>query len=251
MRCRQPRPPKAHLGKTAMDLLEVRSLGFADAFEDRTVTTGAKRLRRARFEARSSLPISAACVVANGVRETLGSLLGEAVALRLFEPSIPAPQAWPTILRDARLYRLRGNVADAAIVLRTPDAVALAAALFGESRVAGPDRALSPIECDVWIGWSTRWRRTWPLFADAAKAVFVERVAEIRGFVTYFELSIEEPVVVSNRHRSFARSVAGGARRFRGRAPGRSQTHGGRLARLRKDRSRGRRATGSSGRSFR
>ena len=107
-----------------------------------------KAVRAARFETRSMLPISAACVVANGVRETLSSLLRVSVGVRLFEPSIPSPQAWPAILERARLYRLRGHVADAAIVLRPVDAAALAAALFGESHPAGA-RDLSPIECDV------------------------------------------------------------------------------------------------------
>lgn len=173
----------------------MRWLSFSDAFEDRTVTTGAKRLRQVRFEARSSLPIGAACVVANGVRETLGSLLGEAVALRLLAPSIPTPQAWPILLREALLYRLRGNVTDAAVVLRTPDAVALAAALFGESRVAGLDRALSPIECDLLDRAVNAVAGNLAVVCGTPEGRFVERVAEIRGFVTYFELSIEEPVV--------------------------------------------------------
>ncbi|MGA8099035.1 MAG: hypothetical protein WB810_10280 [Candidatus Cybelea sp.] len=172
----------------------MRWLSFSAVFEDRTVTTGAKRLRQVRFEPRSSLPIGAACVVANGVRETLSSLLGAAVALRLLAPSIPTPQAWPIVLREALLYRLRGNVADAAIVLRTPDAIALAAALFGESRVAAGDRALSPIECDLLDRAVNAVAGNLAVVCGTPEGRFVERVAEIRGFVTYFELAIEEPV---------------------------------------------------------
>src|ERR1700734_1263613 len=122
----------------------MRSLGFSDP-SDRS----GRRLKRARFEARSALPISAACVVANGVRETLSSLLGVPVAMRLFAPSIPSPHAWQAILDNARLYRVRGNVADAAIVLRAADANGLSAALFGESGNGAAQRSLSPIECDV------------------------------------------------------------------------------------------------------
>jgi hypothetical protein len=172
----------------------VRWLSFSAAFEDRTVTAAAKRLRHVRFEARSSLPIGAACVVANGVRETLSSLLGAGVALRLLAPSIPTPQAWPIVLREALLYRLRGNVADAAIVLRLPDAIALAAALFGESRVAALDRALSPLERDLLDRAVNAVAGNLAVVCGTPEGRFVERVGEIRGFVTYFELSIEEPV---------------------------------------------------------
>ncbi|MGB8909136.1 MAG: FliM/FliN family flagellar motor switch protein [Candidatus Cybelea sp.] len=174
----------------------MRWLSFAPALEDRTVTAGAKRLRQVRFEARSSLPTAAACVVANGVRETLSSLLGAAVALRLLAPSIPTPQAWPIVLNEALLYRLRGHVADAAIVLRTPDALALAAALFGESRVAALDRALSPMERDLLDRAINALAGNLAVVCGTPEGRFVERVAEIRGFVTYFEVSIEEPVAV-------------------------------------------------------
>ena len=133
-------------------------------------------------------------MVANGVRETLSSLLGAAVALRLLAPSIPTPQAWPIVLREALLYRLRGNVADAAIVLRTPDPIALAAALLGESRVAAGDRALSPIECDLLDRAVNAVAGNLAVVCGTPEGRFVERVAEIRGFVTYFELAIEEPV---------------------------------------------------------
>jgi flagellar motor switch protein FliM len=149
---------------------------------------------QARFEARSSLPISAACVVANGVRETLSSLLGAAVVLRLLAPSIPTPQAWSIVLREAFLYRLRGNVADAAIVLRSPDAVAIAAALFGESCVAVSDRALSPVERDLLERAINALAGNLAVVCGAPEDRFVERITEICGFVTYFELAIEEPV---------------------------------------------------------
>jgi Type III flagellar switch regulator (C-ring) FliN C-term len=172
----------------------VRWLSFSAAFEDRADAAGAKRLRQVRFEARSSLPIGAACVVANGVRETLSSLLGAAVALRLLAPSIPTLQAWPIVLREALLYRLRGNVADAAIVLRTPDAIALAAALFGESRVAALDRTLSPMERDLLDRAVNAVAGNLAVVCGTPEGRFVERVAEIRGFVTYFELAIEQPV---------------------------------------------------------
>lgn len=171
----------------------MKSLGFAATPEGRAAT-GGKRVRRACFEARSSLPVSAACVVANGVRETLSSLLGATVVMRLFEPSIPAPDAWPVILQSARLYRVRGSVADAVVVLRAPDAIALAAALFGESHGGNTARPLSPIECDVLDRMVNAIAANLSAVCGNREGTVVERIGAIGGFVTYFELLLEEPV---------------------------------------------------------
>ncbi len=108
-----------------------------------------RRIRKPVFASRSALPASAACVVANGVRETLTSLFGTTVELRLVEPSIPSPSAWLVILKEAALYRVRGKIADAVVVLRPPDALAMAAALFGERLASAAARELSPIERDL------------------------------------------------------------------------------------------------------
>jgi len=172
----------------------MRLLSFSESAEAQA-TASKKRLRRAQFSARSSLPISAACVVANGARETLSALFGCAVVLRLLEPSIPSPQGWEAIARDARLYRVRGNVADAAIVLRPLEAAALVAALFGETRSSTtPPCALSPIECDVLERLVGAIAANLGALCGAREAHPVERAGDIRGFVTYFELLIEDPI---------------------------------------------------------
>ncbi len=151
-----------------------------------------RRVRDARFIQRSELPVSAACLVATGVRETLASLFGTAVELTLFRPVVPSAQAWRAISSDATIYRLHGARGDAAIVLRAPDALALAVAAFGEE--PGDERALSAIE-----------RRVLDRIADALSAA----VAPICGgsptrslaggeapasFITFFELQLERPV---------------------------------------------------------
>ncbi len=170
----------------------MKSLGFVAAREGRAYTAKEKRIREARFEARSSLPASAACVVANGVRETLSSLLGGPVAVRLLEPSVPGPEVWRVILQDARLYRVRGKVADAAVILRPSDAVALAATLFGESHAGiAAQRTLSPIECDVLDRMVGAIAANLAAVCGAREGNCTERVASIRGFVTYFELLVE------------------------------------------------------------
>ncbi len=173
----------------------MKKLGFGVALERRADGGAASRVRRARFEARSSLPVSAACVVANGIRETLSSLLGESVSLRLFEPTIPTPEVWSAILRDARIYRVRGSVADAAVVLRAPEAVPLAAALFGESpRAAVLQRVLSPIECDVLDRMISAIAANLGAVCGACEGHTVERVVALDGFTSYFDLLIEKPV---------------------------------------------------------
>lgn len=143
------------------------------------------------FEDRSSLAVSAACLVANGVRETLGALLNASVALKLFEPVIPDAAGWATICADALQYRVRGTLADAALIVRLSDAAALAAAAFGERTACGAE--LSALERTVL-------ERTMQALAQhcapicGGGALTVEQGSELRGFTTYFELQIEAPV---------------------------------------------------------
>ncbi len=152
-------------------------------------------VRRAAFEQRSWLPLSAACLVAANVRETLGALLGIPLQTRLFEPAIPDDDGWREIGRDAIFYRVRGSVSDAAIVLRLRDATAMAAAAFGERAAPGePPRPLSPLERDVLD-------RAVSSIAGALVPVCgpyerdsLERVTSMSGFRSYFEIAIDPPV---------------------------------------------------------
>jgi hypothetical protein len=171
----------------------VRSLFFDGLPQDRFCR--GKRLREARFERRSSLPVSAACVVANGIRETLTALLGAPALVRLFEPVIPDPCAWEAVVRNAMLYRVRGSVADAVVVVRAGDAGALASAVFNEppNRSVSP-RELSPIECDVLDRIANAIAANVVAVCGAREAHPVERIAAIGEFVTFFELLVERPV---------------------------------------------------------
>jgi hypothetical protein len=152
-----------------------------------------KRIRKAVFGPRSALPPSAACVVANGVRETLASILSSPVEMRLLEPSIPAPPAWPAIVKGADLYRVRGSVADAAIVLRSADALSLVGAVFGEGFIHR-ERELSPIERDVLDRTVNAIAAHLGSVCGTRETRCIERVGGIEGYATYFELLIEEPV---------------------------------------------------------
>ena len=132
--------------------------------------------------------------IANGVRETLASLIGAPVAMRLFEPAIPSPRAWSTIVCDAALYRVRGNVADAAVVLRAPQACALAAAIFGERSEQPARRELSPLENEVVERVVKAIAANLGVVCGARDVLTVERVTGIASFVSYFELLVEAPV---------------------------------------------------------
>jgi hypothetical protein len=164
-----------------------------------SVDAGGRRIRDVRFEDRSSLPASAACVVASGARETLGALLSSPVHLRLFEPVLPSPDAWRAILHGATLYRYRGTVADAAIVLRPRDALALARAVFGEVGGEHPagDAPLSPLESDVLARVSAAIGGSLAAVCGQREGAAVERVAEIGAYTTFFELLLDRPVRAS------------------------------------------------------
>jgi flagellar motor switch/type III secretory pathway protein FliN len=161
-------------------------LGF-----ERAAECAGSRVRRARFEHRSSLPVSAACVVANGAREALAAAYGTAVSLRLLEPAIPDEAAWAAIASQAEIFRLRGPIADAAFVLRPPDALALATAAFGEA--GGELRPLSPIEREVLARVVRALGTTVAAVCGIRDPAPAERVAGVRGYATYFELIVEHP----------------------------------------------------------
>ncbi len=154
---------------------------------------GEKRLRTLQFEERSTLPVSAACVVANGVRESLAQLYGTSMHVRLFEPVIPTAEGWAAIAEGALLYRIRGSRSDAIIVLRPHDAAALVSFAFGES--PSEPRTFSAIERSV-LDRTVRAVATMCGAICAARGTtpVPERVETIAGYVTYVELEIATPV---------------------------------------------------------
>ena len=120
-------------------------------------------------------------------------MLGTPVAVRLFEPAIPEPEAWPAIANDALLYRVRGSASDAALILRQSDAAALASALFGELKSTGR-RPLSPLERDVLDTTARALAANLAAVCGAREGNAVEPLSGVKGFVTYFELQLEEPI---------------------------------------------------------
>lgn len=150
-----------------------------------------KGVRRASFEERSQLPVAAACLVANNVRDALAALLSAEVDVRLFEPIVPTEQAWSAIVCDAYAFRLAGTRCDAAIVLRAADAAACAAAAFGEFDRC--EHSLSALE-------QRALARTIQALSGAFSAVCGTvgapadlPAAAIATFATYFELQVDRP----------------------------------------------------------
>ncbi|GAC1543075.1 MAG: hypothetical protein NVS2B17_22380 [Candidatus Velthaea sp.] len=104
----------------------------------------ARGLRAARFVPRSSIPLDAACLVANGIRETLRELFGECDVM-LGEPAAIDAEAWHGLTRDAHCFLTRGRQTDIVLTLPAADARALVMRAFGEGEPIG-EGACSALE---------------------------------------------------------------------------------------------------------
>ena len=154
------------------------------------------RVRRTYFVPRPGLPVDAACVVANGVREGLRTLLGEACAVTLGEPVALDAAAWRSLTRDALLFATPGRATDVVFVLAARDARRLVAAAFGEE----------PAEGGSWTALEAgAIERIVARCANACEALCVERrgptsavdAARVARSVAYFDVRVAAPVAVT------------------------------------------------------
>jgi len=151
-------------------------------------------IRRARFIPRPTLPVDAACVVANGIRESLRTLLGETCAVTLGEPVALDAAAWRLLTHDALLFATPGRATDVVFVLATRDARRLVHAAFGED-VPPEDGSWSTLEAGAV-------ERIVARCAHACDALCGERrgptsavdAARIPRSVAYFDVRIAAPV---------------------------------------------------------
>jgi flagellar motor switch/type III secretory pathway protein FliN len=154
-------------------------------------------LRRVRFVPRPSLPLDAACVVANGVREALRALLDDACALTIGEPVALDAAAWRSLAHDALLFATPGRATDVVFVLAPRDARKLLAAAFGEEP-AGDGGPLSTLEAGAI-------ERIVARCAVACEALCVERrgptsaadAARLPRSVAYFDVRVAAPVALT------------------------------------------------------
>jgi len=162
-------------------------LGFAR----RSCMVNGLRVRPSLFQSRSGLPVSAACLVANAARQTLSDLLGAPVSLKLLEPVVPDSAGWSSIGADALVFAVRGAQSDAAIVLRAHDALALACAALGE-RIESP-RGLSTIAAELAARLAPAPCGSLTAVSGSRDARQIDRLKTLEGYLTYFELIVEEP----------------------------------------------------------
>jgi flagellar motor switch/type III secretory pathway protein FliN len=154
-------------------------------------------VRRARFVRRPNVPVDAACVVANGVREALRALLGEACAVTIGEPVVLDAIAWRALATGALLFRTPGRATDLVFVLAQRDGRRLVQAAFGEEAPAD-DGAWSALEAGAI-------ERIVARCATACDALCVERrgptvlmdAAEVPPSVAYFDVRVAAPVVLT------------------------------------------------------
>jgi flagellar motor switch/type III secretory pathway protein FliN len=151
-------------------------------------------VREPRFSPRSTLPLSAACLVANGVREQLVRLLAVDLETELIEPSVPSPLAREALFAGATVYRVKGRSGDAFVSVRPADARRLVAAAFAEGE-RSEETPLSQIE-----------RATLERLFGSLPPLCVPLCGAIRGVVpetadraaletaAYFEVRLCEPV---------------------------------------------------------
>lgn len=92
-----------------------------------------RAVRRAHFALRPTLPLSAATIVANGVRENLARLLGCECEVELVEPIVPGVDERRVLLGGALVRRVRGRRGDGFVIVRAAEAAKLAGLAFGET----------------------------------------------------------------------------------------------------------------------
>jgi flagellar motor switch/type III secretory pathway protein FliN len=155
------------------------------------------RVRRTRFVPRPNLPVDAACVVANGVREALRTLLGETCTLTIGEPVALDATAWRGLVRDSLLFSAPGRVTDVVFVLAARDARRLVGAAFGEE-AAPEDGSWSALEAGAI-------ERIVARCAVACEALCVERrgpagavdAARAPRPAAYFDVRVAAPIALT------------------------------------------------------
>jgi Type III flagellar switch regulator (C-ring) FliN C-term len=164
-----------------------------------TLAFGPRRacVRQARFIPRPSLPVDAACVLANGVREGLRTLLGEACSVTIGEPVAVDAPAWRNLTHDALLFATPGRATDVVFVLAARDARRLVAAAFGED---------CPTDQGSWSALEAgAIERIIARCANACEALCVERrgptravdAAQVPRSVAYFDVRVTAPVALT------------------------------------------------------
>jgi hypothetical protein len=169
---------------------------------DATFGAPSGRLRHVRFIARASIPVEAACVVANGIRETLRELFGETCELVLGEPTALDANAWSLLANDALLFLTRGRQTDIVLVLPQRDARRLVLRAFGEGDAWGapplPEGACSALELHALERIAARCSMAFdPLCAERRAGSRAVRAQDVPVCTAYFDLRVHAPLALT------------------------------------------------------
>jgi hypothetical protein len=156
---------------------------------------GRGRLREAAFVPSATVPLDAACVIANGIRETLRTHLGDGCAVVLGEPVALAAAAWRALVADALIVAVPGRATDVALVLARGDARRLVDAAFGEDGGDGGWSALEELAVE----------RIVARCAAACDVICVERrgpahtvaASALPPCVAYFDVRVVAPIALT------------------------------------------------------
>ncbi|MBV9439667.1 MAG: FliM/FliN family flagellar motor switch protein [Candidatus Eremiobacteraeota bacterium] len=158
---------------------------------------GVGAVRPARFVARPSIPLEAACVVANAIRQTLRELLARPCDLVLGEPAALDAHRWSALVRDAHAFLTRGRQTDVVLVVPRADARRLVLQAFGEGDDL-PDAACSTLELHALERIAARCAGTFEvLCAERRGAPQAVSGTAIPQCVAYFDLRVRAPLGIS------------------------------------------------------
>jgi flagellar motor switch/type III secretory pathway protein FliN len=154
----------------------------------------ARGVRRTRFVPRASIPVAAACLVANGLRETLRELFGERCELTIGEPAAIGLDAWNTLSRDAHCFLTCGRQTDIVLVVPHKHAQTLVLRAFGEGEALGAP-TLSVLELGAVERIAARCAAAFdPLFAERRGASGRVDAGAVPACVAYFDVRVRLPV---------------------------------------------------------
>ncbi len=167
------------------------------SFGDAEILPDGRTVRTACFTPRSSLPVAAACLVANGAREQLSRMLALELETEVTEPTVLDAAARSIVFGGAYAYRVRGHGCDAFVALRAREAKRLVAAAFGEAE-APDDAALSAIERATLERLATALTSLCAPLCGAVRSVEAESPERAaREAETYFEVRTDGAVVAA------------------------------------------------------
>jgi flagellar motor switch/type III secretory pathway protein FliN len=166
-----------------------------------TFAPPAGRVRALRFVRRATIPLAAACVVANGLRETLRELFGAGCELAIGEPAAIGREAWALLAGDALLFLARGRPSDIVLVLPQRDARRLVLRAFGETGTgvtALADAACSALEQRALERIAERCAAAFdPLCAERSGGARQVSASEIPPCVGYFDVRVRAPITLT------------------------------------------------------